>query len=131
MSEGERGSITLWLAILGLALFALFGLVLDGGRALAAKAEDASVASRAARAGAEQLSQAAIRQGSATLDVPAATSAARAVLAANDKSGTVQVSSGQVRVEVDETVSTDVLGLIGVTSLHVSVTETARAETGP
>lgn len=129
--DTERGSVTLWMAILGLALFAVLGLVLDGGRALAAKANDASVAFRAARVGAEQLSTTGVRQGSATLNVPAATSAAQGVLAANGKTGKVQVSSGEVRVEVTETVPTDVLGLIGLGSLHVSASAASAPVSGP
>ena len=53
--DNDRGSITAYLLITTVAIFALAGLVLDGGAALAAHGRAADVAQQAARAGADAL----------------------------------------------------------------------------
>ena len=59
--EDDRGSITAYLLITTVAIFALAGLVLDGGAALAAHGRAADVAQQAARAGADALDETSLR----------------------------------------------------------------------
>jgi len=57
----DRGSISLYLAIFGIAAFALLALLVDGGTALNAKERAADIAEQAARAAANQISVAGLR----------------------------------------------------------------------
>ena len=59
--RGDRGSVSLYLAIFGIAAFALLALLVDGGTALNAKERAADIAEQAARAAANQVSVAGLR----------------------------------------------------------------------
>ena len=59
--RGDRGSVSLYLAIFGIAAFALLALLVDGGTALNAKERAADIAEQAARAAANQISVAGLR----------------------------------------------------------------------
>lgn len=61
--DGERGVVTAFVIIWAVCLIAVTGLVLDGGRILTEKREARNIAEAAARAGAQQLSETAIREG--------------------------------------------------------------------
>ncbi|MGD0638515.1 MAG: hypothetical protein ABSA72_10805, partial [Nitrososphaerales archaeon] len=65
-----------FVAVLALALLVLLGLVVDGGRAAAAKDAAQADAEQAARFGADQLSVSAARAGEITLDTQTSTTAA-------------------------------------------------------
>jgi Flp pilus assembly protein TadG len=127
----ERGSVTVFFAVTAVALFAVFGLVLDAGRALTAKTAAASDAFAAARAGAQQLAPTGLRGGTATLDPPAAVTAAQHVLAADHLAGQITVHATTVTVTVSRQVPTDVLGLIGIRAVTVTATGAATATPGP
>jgi Putative Flp pilus-assembly TadE/G-like len=60
-ARGERGSTAAFLAVLAVPLFLLFGLVLDGGRALEAKLRAKDAAAEAARAAANNCDPAGLR----------------------------------------------------------------------
>lgn len=59
--DPDTGSVAAYLVIIVVALFALAGLVLDGGAALAAHGQAADVAQQAARAGADALDEQSLR----------------------------------------------------------------------
>ncbi len=59
--RGDRGSISLYLAIFGIAAFALLALLVDGGTAINAKERAADIAEQAARAAANQISVTGLR----------------------------------------------------------------------
>jgi hypothetical protein len=132
----ERGSITLMLAAMFVGLLALFGIVVDGGTKLDAAQNADAVAQEAARAGAGRVSQsAAYTTGQFLVDQQQAVAAARAYLAGGGYTGTV-VPQGRasIRVTVTITKPTQVLSLIGISS--VSATGSAVASlvagvTGP
>lgn len=127
----EDGSVSVFIAVLALALFALAGLVTDGGRALAARAADASEAFAAARAGAEALSTKGLAdQGAPELDPAAAQAAAQGALSTANATGRVRVSGNTVHVQVSSTTSTILLGLVGIRSLSVSGSASASAQEG-
>ena len=122
---GESGAITVFVALLAVALFALAGLVLDGGRAVSAQQAAQDEADQAARSGAEGLSVNALRTGAGELDPQAAVANAVAYTVAAGHPGTATVVGNAVEVSIHYRVPTDILGMVGIDSLPVSAT--ARA----
>ncbi len=121
----EAGSVTAFVVLLLVALFALVGLVVDGGAALTARWSAVDEAEQAARAGEGALSVDALRSGSLQLDPQAAITAAEAFTMASGHPGTATVSDGVVTVSVHYRVPTSVLGLVGIDSLPVSASASA------
>ncbi len=121
----DAGSLSAFAALLLVALFALSGLVLDGGTALAAHQAAANEAEEAARAGAGALSVDALRTGALVLDPSAAVAAAEAFTSSAGHPGTAAVTGGTVTVHVSYQVPTAVLGIIGISSLTVSASASA------
>ncbi len=80
--RADRGSLTLMLAVLFVALLGLAGIVIDGGAKLTAAENAAAIAQEAARAGAGQVNQATAHEnGSFVVDEN------QAIAAANDLPG--------------------------------------------
>jgi Flp pilus assembly protein TadG len=123
--EREAGSIAAFMALLAVALLALVGLVVDGGRSVAARQEALDDAQQAARAGAGQLSIVALRAGQVLLDPGAAASAARKYLASAGVDGTVAVIGQEVTVQVDLQEPTTFLGLVGLRTINISADASA------
>ena len=124
----DRGSVTAFTAIIVVGLLACAGLVLDGGLQLAAKVSAVDDAQEAARTGAQQLDLAAYRgTGTVRLMPDQAAAAARSYLAGKGYTSTVTISGDTVTVRVAATRPTQLLGLIGVGSLHVTGSATAQA----
>ena len=121
-NERDRGSAIAAYFLVGVvALFALAGLVLDGGAALAARGQAADVAQQAARAGANALDVASLRTGGAgglTVDAGRARAAAAAVLAAAGVDGDVVVAGSRVTVSTHVEKPAAILSLVGID--HVS-----------
>lgn len=134
--DGERGSLTLMLAVLMVALLALAGLVIDGGRKLNQSASAYAIAQEAARAGAGMVDRsAAYRSGTFRVDEGQALAAARDYLTGAGYSGSV-TADGTRRIRVTVTVSepTLVLSLIGIdtmTSTGSAVASLVTGVTGP
>ena len=116
----ENGSVSAFVVLLLVSLFALMGLVLDGGSALTAHQAAGDEAQQAARAGAGALSVDALRSGSVELDDQAAVAAAEAFTVASGHPGTATASSGVVTVQIHYRIPTVILGIIGIQSLQVS-----------
>jgi Flp pilus assembly protein TadG len=116
----ESGSVSAFVVLLLVAIFALMGLVIDGGSAIAARQAATDEAEQAARAGAGALSVDALRSGSVQIDPSAAAATAEAFTVAAGHRGTAVVSAGVVTVEVHYRIRTDILGMIGITTLPVS-----------
>lgn len=136
-ADGERGSLTLMLAALMVALLALAGLVIDGGRKLNQSASAYAIAQEAARAGAGMVDRsAAYRSGTFKVDEGQALAAARAYLADAGYSGTVisgTVSpdgTQRIRVTVTVTQPSLVLSLIGMDTLTSTGSAVASLVTG-
>lgn len=128
----DRGSLTVFTAVLAVALLALAGLVIDGtGKLRAARHADA-VAEEAARAGADTINATAVRAGGpVTVDPIAAIRAAQAYLDAAHVPGTASAQGpNQIDVTVTITRPTDLLGLVGVHSFTVTGHATATLEAG-
>jgi Flp pilus assembly protein TadG len=127
--EGHRddGSLTAFVAVLASALFALIGLVVDGGRAVAAQSAAMGEAEQAARTGAEQISVASIRSGSMAIDPVQAILAARTYLRAAGWIGTVAVVGQTVSVRIVSSEPTVILGMIGLRQIGVSASASATS----
>lgn len=116
LRPGDDGMVAVLTVLLAVALFALAGLVIDGGRAIAARQHAADLAGQAARAGADSLDLTAYRSsGIDLLDAPAARAAACAFVAAAEPGDSCQatVNGDTITVLVTTRTPTVLLGLIG------------------
>ncbi len=122
----ERGSVTVFVTIMTVALIFMAGLVVDGGQILNARREAANVAESAARAGAQELDEdAARRDGSSVLDVRRAIERSQAFLAANGYRGTVSSTADRVTVSVQVRQPLLILGIGGLADVTVNGNGTA------
>jgi Flp pilus assembly protein TadG len=116
----ERGSISLFLAVLVPGLLLVIGLAVDGGAKVAATQHANAVADEAARAGGQALDVAAALSGSVRVDPVAAVAAAQDYLDRTAVQGTVTVVDGDtLQVTTTVTEPTTFLGLIGIASFTV------------
>jgi len=126
--QRDAGTVTAFVLVLSLAAIAFAGLVLDAGLAVATKVQATSDAQSAARAGARELDVAALRTtGVIRLDPALAHTAALNWLAAAGTSGSVAVTPDTVTVTTHTAQRTQLLQLLGVSSIPISATATARA----
>ena len=125
--DGERGSVSIFIAVLGLAFLMVAGLAVDGGRKLGALSEARDIADNAARAGAQQIDIDAYHlTGIAYLDPEAANQAAADYLAAVGHTGSATVAGDTITVTVQLQVNTRFLP----GPWTVSATESATAVFG-
>jgi Flp pilus assembly protein TadG len=131
--DRESGSVTLFFVVAALALFAMIGLVVDGGTKIRAAQQADALAAEAARAGGQAITVPAAVRGDTALAQPAqAVQAAQSYLRDNALSGSVRVTDGGRRIVVHVSVArpTVFLGLIGVTSMTVEGNAQARLVRG-
>jgi len=130
----DRGSASVFVVGMIVVLFALAGLVADGGRALNARVEIMDNAEQAARSGANQIDDASLRgSGTARIDPVAARAKAIEFLSVRGYDParmTVTADANTVSVEVHETVPTSLLQLAFIDDFEVEGTATARAALG-
>lgn len=117
--DPERGSLSLFAAILTPAYLALLGLVVDGGYTIAARARATNQAENAARQGANALDETDLRAGLLRLDPTAARDAASSYLDRTGYAGEVDATPDAVTIVVTIRRSTSVLKLFGVDTLTV------------
>lgn len=94
----ERGSSTLYFAIIIAAVLALAGLVSDGSSKARTARTVNMVAAEAARTGAQAISASAVTGRPAQVDTARGSTAARSYLAAAGMSGDVRISGTTVTV---------------------------------
>jgi hypothetical protein len=129
--DGEAGTLSIFVAICATMLLMLTGLVLDGGGRLSAIEQADALAQEAARAGGQQIDQAALLQGlGLRLDPAAAESAAEAYLSRNSITGTAVATTTLVTVTVDGKYPTKLLSVIGLDHLTVHGVGEARLVPG-
>ena len=130
--DGDRGSLTLMLAVMFVALLALAGIVIDGGAKLNQAENAAAIAQEAARAGAGMVNQAnAYTHGSFTVDQAQALAAARKYLANSGYHGSaLPVGTQSIEVTVTVTGPTRVLSIVGIDSMTSTASATASLVTG-
>ena len=118
----QDGTISVFVAVVAVALVAVAGLAYDGGQIIRATAEARDLAGAAARAGAQQLATADVHAGRAWLDEAAAEQAAGQYLAATGTAGDVTVTDTDVRVTVTVT---QPMRLLPLPDRHITVTAVA------
>lgn len=129
----DQGSLSLFFAVVTVALLMLMGLIVDGGGALTARNRAESLAQEAARAAGQQLDAAQAVQGEAIVaDPDAAAAAARDYLASAGASGSASVGEGgtALSVTVHDTYQARFAGLIGMGTITVTGTAHANLHTG-
>jgi len=126
--DPDRGSAAAYLVITVVALFALAGLVLDGGAALAAHGRAADAAQQAARAGADALDVTSLRAptpAGLAANPAAARAAAARVLAAADVTGDITVTGRAVTVTARAATPAAILTIVGIDRVGGTATATA------
>jgi Flp pilus assembly protein TadG len=128
----DRGSISLYFAIITIAALVMAGLVIDGGAALATRERAADLATQAARAGASALTPTSLRGLPTGLqaDPAAATRAADAVLTDGGATGQVTVSGATVTVTAHLARHTVILSAVGLDDISQSATASATPIVG-
>jgi Flp pilus assembly protein TadG len=124
-SFGENGSLTVFTVIMSIAFLAAMGLVVDTGRALAARSAALDEAELAARVGTDQLSADELRQGQVEIDPSSAIQSADSYLRSIFQTGSTSVSGQTVTVSIDEQTPTVMLGIIGINRIDVDVSASA------
>lgn len=128
--SGERGSASIWAVLVTAGAFTLLlGLVVDGGHLIDSRLESAHAAAQAARAAADSLSAASVRNGHDAVAVNSAITRAQAYLRDTGMTGTVHVTGDTVTVIVTGKSETQILNIVGITSFPIEETETAQAIT--
>ena len=126
----EEGSVATFFVIITIAVLAATGLVVDGGRKMAALGEARDIADNAARACAQQISVGGVRSGVVTLDRSAAEGAGFDFLALTGHGGQVEVSDVDPLVCTVE-VRIEVPTLLLPGPYHVQATQSARGLNQP
>jgi Flp pilus assembly protein TadG len=132
-ADADRGSLTLMLAVMFVALLALAGVVIDGGAKLTAAENAAAVAQEAARAGAGQVNEATAHEnGSFVVDEDQAIAAANDYLSSAGYAGSAAQGPGTDEIQVTVKVSepTKVLSIIGIDTITATGQATANLVSG-
>ena len=127
----ERGSATVFVVFLSIALLAAAGLVIDGGYALAQRRSAINHAEQAARVAADQLSEPGLRNGVVRIDADRARAAAQDYLRAAGAHGSVDVHLDAVTVTVTDTYRPTLLSIVGVDEIPISASATASSIDSP
>lgn len=127
----ERGTATAFVVGMAVVLLACAGLVVDGGTALNARMRLADDVEQAARAGAQEIDVATLRDtGDVVLDSGAAESRARSYLLGRGYTvGSVHAGQDSVQVSATYQAPTKLLNLISIDSFTVNASATAEAVT--
>ncbi len=129
--QADRGQATAFMVILTVGILAVAGLTLDGGLALAAKVKANGHAEAAARAGAQAIDLTRYRATDTLRLVPAeAIADAQHHLATVSATGTVTVSGDTVTVAVTASQPTQLLGMVGISTLSVHGEASAHPQRG-
>lgn len=126
----QRGSASVWaILVISGAFTVLLGLVVDGGRVIDDRLAASRAAAQAARAGADALSEASVRDGREAINIEAARARVGTYLREAGWRGTVSIAGDVVTVTVVGRSETQVLGVIGIESFPIDETGSARAIT--
>jgi hypothetical protein len=126
----ERGQLLVMTVIFITMFLAFMGLVIDGGSYLNAKDAAATEAAQAARAGAGALDPNQLHAGNLGLDSTQAIAAAENAMTAAGHPGTAWVIGSTVYARITYNQPTQLLSIIGITTMHVDVTEQATNVAG-
>jgi len=129
IERNEDGVTALFVVLITVALFAMAGLVIDGGYAMASNRRLTSQAEQAARVGADALNQDSLRDGGdPQVDPGKAVAAAQSYLArVGAPTGEVSIDGGTVTVTIKSHSKTSILSAVGVTQLATSGAASAES----
>lgn len=133
VARREPAQALVWVAVMLPLFLSVIGLAFDGGMLFNARRSLQSVADGAARIGAMQVDQTAVRAGGAVvLDPIMAREAASAYLARQRPglNGTVAADPQQVVVQVRRDIPTGFIQLVGVETIPVDAVATGRPCSG-
>lgn len=124
----ERGSVSVWLVMMTVALVVIVGIAVDLGGQVHARQRAHDVASEAARAGAQQLTTADAMRGNQTaIDVSKGKAAALAYATAAGYRATVTLTTDDLlQVTVTGSYQPVFLGAVGVGTAPVTAHASAR-----
>lgn len=131
--RGERGSVTVLVAVMLLGLLAMAALVVDGGLLFAERRDLQGLADGAARAGAMAIDQPLLREtGTVRLDPVAAREAAQQYLDGAGVEGTIRIEANMLSVTVDleQEHPTLMMGLLGLRTVDVTAHAVASPRVG-
>jgi Flp pilus assembly protein TadG len=133
----DRGTLTLFTAIVAIGLLAALGFIADAGVKLQAGNQARALAEEAARAGTGQVNQSAAyaHGGTFTVDPDQAIAAAQAYLSQSGHTGSVTVEGGrtiQVTVTVTEpAIFTTIIGISRLSDTQTASANLFQGITGP
>ena len=131
-ARGEVGSATVWMVFATLIVFAVCGLVYDGGALLTGRQQAIFEAESAARAGAQAVdTEVLYSSGQTQLDPQAAEALATQFLLRNGWQGTASATPTQVTVTVEVPVKMTFLQTVGMADETESGSASASPEIGP
>jgi len=128
--RSEDGQFLAMTIVFMTMFLALAGLVADGGRYFDAKQAAASEAEQAARAGAGSLDVSQLHAGTVAIDPATATTTAEDYMTSVGHPGTAWVDGNTVYTQISYRQPTQLLEIIGVSSLQITVTESATDISG-
>lgn len=129
--DPDEGAVMAWTLVMVVVLWMAVGLVVDGGRAIAAHVDAVGVADQAARSAVDQLDQTAYRTGQTNPVAPGAAEAAACAWVARERPDarcTATRSGDGVTVHVR--IAYTPVVLIGLASIPAGGTATARPAIG-
>lgn len=127
--ENERGSVSIILIALVVVLVVVVGLVVDSaGKYQTAQAAQMTAAS-AARAATNALSGQTVKTGDLKLSPREAVTVANSYVQAAGVTGQAYVTGDTITVTVQDDYETIFVSLIGITTLHVTATASAKTIT--
>jgi Flp pilus assembly protein TadG len=132
--RSERGAVSVLVIGVAIALFVMAGLVVDGGNAINARQKISDDVEQAARAGADQIDVPTLRQSGiiVVLEGQARAAATSYLAGLGYDAGriSVDVAGNEVTVTAEDTISTQLLTLIGRNTFEVNGEATARPAAG-
>ncbi|MGD0880948.1 MAG: pilus assembly protein TadG-related protein [Acidimicrobiales bacterium] len=129
-SRSEDGQLLAMTCVFMTMFLALAGLVADGGHYFDAKQAATSEAEQAARAGASSLDVGQLHAGNLALDPATAVTTAENYMAFAGQPGTAWVVGDTVYAQISYRLPTQLLGIIGVGSFQITVTQSATNVSG-
>jgi Flp pilus assembly protein TadG len=126
----EDGQFLVMAVIFMTMFLALAGLVVDGGSYLNANEAAATEAAQAARAGAAALNPSQLHAATLEIEIPQAVATAENAMTAAGQPGTAWVIGSTVYAHISYDQPTQLLSIIGVTNMHIDVTEQATNVAG-
>jgi len=130
VTRSERGSLSLLIAALGIALLVAIGLVVDGGRYITAAQLADNAAGEAGRAAGQHITGHAVTGQSPQADTARAVQAAQNYLAAAAVDGAVTVAGDEITISTTVRRKPVLLTVAGVSSITATGTATVRLTRG-